>query len=238
MSNEIAIRQKIDLTDRDKDGLPDVYEIRGMKPSNGDAPFYTDPGNPDTDGDGLLDGEEVVATPFLHIIKAFDDAGVSCDYDAYVFSMNSNPNNPDMDGDGINDGEDNRPWTKGVYSEKMGSIITGELIIVSSMNNPAGHAFLVYHSFINDRLDLTKLAGGFEYMTWNELEPCEYEIARNEYLSIGATSSVIGEKGMSIEFPFKIHDGDDSGIYFNREFAEEKSNYDKEYDENNPEDFK
>ena len=69
MSNEIAIRQKIDLTDRDKDGLPDVYEIRGMKPSNGDAPFYTDPGNPDTDGDGLLDGEEVNATPVFHIIK-------------------------------------------------------------------------------------------------------------------------------------------------------------------------
>ena len=41
--------------------------------------YFTDPNNPDTDGDGLLDGEE-------------------------VFDYNTYPNNPDTDGDGYNDG--------------------------------------------------------------------------------------------------------------------------------------
>ena len=183
MSNEIAIRQKIDLTDRDKDGLPDVYEIRGMKPSNGDAPFYTDPGNPDTDGDGLLDGEEVVATPFLHIIKAFDDAGVSC-------------------------------------------------------SNAAGHAFLVYQSFVDDTLDFTRLAGGYEYMTWEQIGPCEYDIEMNEYVAIGSTSITVDNSGLGFETDKHINDGDDKGIYFNREFAEAKSDYDEKYNKDKPDKYK
>lgn len=235
--NEIAIKQKIDFTDRDNDGLPDVYEIRGMKTSNGAKPLYTDPGNPDSDGDGLLDGEEVKAIPTSQIIKVFDAAGVPCDINAYVFKMKSNPKCVDTDGDGINDGEDNRPKTKGVYSEEVDDIVTGELIIVSSKNTFAGHAFLVYYSYINDTLDFRRLSGGFEYMTWKEVEACKYEIGMNEYVTMGSSSTVLGE----IETPFEsfgdLHDGDNSGIFFNREFAEEKTNYDTKYDENNSEKF-
>lgn len=235
--NEIAIKQKIDLTDRDNDGLPDVYEIRGMKPSNGDAPFYTDPGNPDSDGDGLLDGEEVVATPTFHIIKAFDMAGVPCDINAYVFSMNTNPNNPDTDRDGINDGEDNCPTIKGFYSAEVDDIVTGELTIVSC-SNTFGHAFLVYQSFVDDTLDFGRLAGGYEYMTWEKLEPCKYDIKINEYVTIGSTSVVVGDLGQPLETHWNMHDGDDAGIYFNREFAEAKADYDKKYNKDKPEKYK
>jgi len=57
--------------DSDKDGLTDVRE----------AQLGTDPHNPDTDGDGLFDKEEV---------------------DVY----HTNPLNPDTDGDGFKDGDE------------------------------------------------------------------------------------------------------------------------------------
>lgn len=235
--NEIALRQKIDFTDRDKDGLPDVYEIRGMKVSNNRV-LYSDPGNPDTDGDGILDGKEVSAMPMFHIIKAFDAAGVPCNIDAYVFTMYSDPKNPDTDDDGIMDGEDNRPKIKGIYSEEVGEVVTGELTIVSCTNR-FGHAFLVYQSFIKvDSLDFRGLSGGFEYMSWEKLEPCRYVIGMNEYVTIGSSSVVLGDFKEAIEYPWESHDGDDAGIFFNREFAEAKFDYDIKYNENHPEKYK
>lgn len=45
-------------TDTDGDGIPDYFEKQGMRLGNGKM-VYTDYTNPDTDGDGLLDGEEV-----------------------------------------------------------------------------------------------------------------------------------------------------------------------------------
>ncbi len=47
-----------DDTDGDKDGLPDVYEVRGMRGKNGHL-YYSDPGSEDTDGDGHTDFEEI-----------------------------------------------------------------------------------------------------------------------------------------------------------------------------------
>ncbi len=58
-------------TDEDQDGLTNAQE----------QAFGTDPLNPDTDGDGLLDGEEVLI-------------------------YGTDPLNPDTDGDGVPDGED------------------------------------------------------------------------------------------------------------------------------------
>ena len=52
------INKQIDTTiDNDKDGLPDYYED-SFKLLNGKI-IITDKDNPDTDGDGLKDGEEV-----------------------------------------------------------------------------------------------------------------------------------------------------------------------------------
>ncbi|MDE6253305.1 MAG: VWA domain-containing protein [Lachnospiraceae bacterium] len=48
---------EIDTTDSDKDGLYDVYEIRGMRLPNGQI-ITTDPTKVDTDGDGISDADE------------------------------------------------------------------------------------------------------------------------------------------------------------------------------------
>ncbi len=66
ISNQIAtLNEKgISLQDSDHDGIPDIYE----------AYYHTDPFNPDTDGDGYLDGEEV-AEGCSPIIPAPNDCG-------------------------------------------------------------------------------------------------------------------------------------------------------------------
>jgi hypothetical protein len=68
--------------DRDGDGMPDLVEvILGLNPDN-----------PDTDGDGLLDGEE-----------DNDNDGLS---NAVEVLLGTNPTNPDTDDDGIRDGDE------------------------------------------------------------------------------------------------------------------------------------
>jgi outer membrane protein OmpA-like peptidoglycan-associated protein len=81
-------------TDSDKDGLPNDREID----------LGTDPYNPDTDGDGLKDGEEVL-TYFTNPLKVDTDGDLLTDYDEIVKYL-TNPLKADTDGDGINDGEE------------------------------------------------------------------------------------------------------------------------------------
>lgn len=45
--------------DSDDDGIPDIIETAGMVTKNGRI-LYTDPDNPDTDGDGVSDGSEMI----------------------------------------------------------------------------------------------------------------------------------------------------------------------------------
>ncbi len=69
-------------TDSDNDGVPDDIEpLLGL-----------DPNNPDSDGDGIRDGDE-----------DFDDDGLS---NAGEAVLGSDPTNEDSDGDGIKDGDE------------------------------------------------------------------------------------------------------------------------------------
>ncbi len=78
--------------DRDSDGLSDSQEqIIG-----------TDPDNPDTDADGLLDGEEVL-TWGTDPLNRDTDGDILIDGDE-VRTYGTSPTNPDTDGDGIPDG--------------------------------------------------------------------------------------------------------------------------------------
>jgi eukaryotic-like serine/threonine-protein kinase len=80
------------LGDRDQDGLSDAQEeIVG-----------TDPDNPDTDGDGLLDGEEVLTWGTNPLNRDTDGDGLLDGDEVHIYK--TSPTNPDTDGDGIPDG--------------------------------------------------------------------------------------------------------------------------------------
>jgi hypothetical protein len=95
-SKNLEVAFKIDVTtdDVDDDGLTECAET---------AIHGTDPQDPDTDDDGLLDGEEVA---FLTAPKDpdTDDDGLS-DGDE-VLVLGTDPLDPDTDGDGLTDGDE------------------------------------------------------------------------------------------------------------------------------------
>lgn len=103
------------LQDSDSDGLPDTFETNGMITNTGNI-IYTDPNDPDTDKDGLLDGYEMGElcltetifdrSPFWNYIDAWY-AGYGYRYDEFVyFKMTSNPTMFSSDSDEVGDGED------------------------------------------------------------------------------------------------------------------------------------
>ena len=103
------------LPDRDKDGLPDVLETNGMITNIGTV-IRTDPDNPDTDGDGLLDGYEMgelCLTKYAFELGTFQyfvrywyaEYGMRPD-EWVFFRMMSNPTLKDSDEDGAEDGVD------------------------------------------------------------------------------------------------------------------------------------
>lgn len=106
---EIGFTDDFDTLDKDEDKLPDIVESAGIRLQNGQI-IYCDPTNPDTDGDGLLDGEEIDPTPVYSVKK---DNGIlgfkkligTNTVEGYYFKMYSNPtkDNSDSDYDGIED---------------------------------------------------------------------------------------------------------------------------------------
>ena len=92
-------------------GLAFSLGSAGDKDSDGDGLFNrqekqigTDKKNPDTDGDGLKDGEEV-NTYHTDPLKA-DTAGDGLNDGAEVREYKTDPNKADTDGDGLKDGEE------------------------------------------------------------------------------------------------------------------------------------
>ncbi len=106
--SEINVIQRFDMTDGDNDGLADIFEISGMKLSNGQI-IYTDPFIADTDNDGLLDGEEIKPIPTHKKEIVFDNVGRGEEIWSYVFKMYTNPNLKDTDGDMVIDECDTKP---------------------------------------------------------------------------------------------------------------------------------
>jgi hypothetical protein len=86
--------------DSDHDGLPDAAEL-GLT--------GTDPANPDTDGDGLLDGQECAYNASSRTVDCASDPllkDTDCDglSDKLEAVYHTDPRNPDSDGDGLLDG--------------------------------------------------------------------------------------------------------------------------------------
>jgi Mg-chelatase subunit ChlD len=105
--------ETINLTlDSDNDGIIDYYEDK-IRSASG-VKLNLDKNNPDCDGDGLLDGEEVTIT-------------VASNETIYAM-LKSNPNKHDSDGDGYNDKEDISPmkWNVGERDLAMFAALTYE----------------------------------------------------------------------------------------------------------------
>jgi len=91
ISPGIDASDEIAVTDTDQDGITDDQEII----------LGSDANNPDTDGDGLLDGEEV--TVFRTDPTNVDTDGDTLQDGAEVDEHNTSPTNPDTDGDLLQD---------------------------------------------------------------------------------------------------------------------------------------
>ena len=79
------------------------FEKNGIRLSNGEI-LDLDPTNPDTDGDGLLDGDEINGTPTLWTNTFYDTSGEVINVPSYILKQNSNPKDVDSDRDGLLDG--------------------------------------------------------------------------------------------------------------------------------------
>lgn len=90
----LTVAGESENADPDHDGLTNKEEkILG-----------TDPHNPDTDGDGISDGDEVKKYNTNPLKKDSDGDGLS-DYDE-IFVYHTDPNKADTDGDGLSDGDE------------------------------------------------------------------------------------------------------------------------------------
>lgn len=92
----------VDFLDSDSDGLPDIYENM----------IGTDLNNPDTDGDGLTDYQEVYITgtnptKYDSVTEGVSDADADSDSDgltnAQEIELGTDPRNDDTDNDGLSD---------------------------------------------------------------------------------------------------------------------------------------
>ncbi|MBR1931076.1 MAG: hypothetical protein IJ833_06335 [Lachnospiraceae bacterium] len=98
-------------TDTDGDGLPDYYELNGMRLSNGRI-IKTNPNSKDSDNDGISDYDEMGGETEVVI---FREKGK--DIQGLIWHMISDPNekDSDSDGDGIIDARDRNPFVKAQY---------------------------------------------------------------------------------------------------------------------------
>ena len=196
----------------------------------------------DTDRDGKSDVDELGSANPSYYVNVSDylySLGLPTaitDGQIAVYSYLSDPTLSDTDEDGIGDAEDNRPLEKGYYDEDSDQVVIGDMTIVSCTNGATGHGFLVYKSAVNDTLDFNHLTRGFKYMTWEKIDPCDYDIKPNQSVGIGNAGRGVFGSSQSSESGSTGDDGDDAGIFFNREFAVEYNNYQENY-ASDPDDF-
>ena len=134
--------------DRDEDGVPDELE----------AVLGLDPDNPDSDGDGLRDGEEDFdqdgLTNFQEVVLGSDLTNPDEDNDgildglqdsdadgltdvAEVFVHNTNPNHPDSDGDKFSDGDEVQDGSNPLDPQSLPPTLFQGLVMQFSIQNQA-----------------------------------------------------------------------------------------------------
>jgi hypothetical protein len=87
-------------SDADGDGVPDRVETGGWRTLSGKV-FVTDPRDPDSDDDGLTDGEEAGVL----VTKPQDGSDASASTET-IYGGHSDPRRPDTDDDGLSDSDE------------------------------------------------------------------------------------------------------------------------------------
>jgi hypothetical protein len=123
--------------DPDHDGLTNLEEYQ-----NG-----TDPNNPDTDGDGISDGDEVHKYHTNPLNPDSDGDGLS---DGDEIRLGTNPLNPDTDGDGIPDGIEIKLGLNPLVPDPT-TTVQGH--VVDQGGNPVGGANVVVFRYFVARTD-------------------------------------------------------------------------------------
>ncbi|UZN02438.1 fibronectin type III domain-containing protein [Cellulomonas sp. S1-8] len=106
-------------TDTDSDGVPDWVEFNGVRSSTPPAAgsgvdrriFYSDWNDPDTDGDGITDGDEL-GTPLPR--------AAGSRYPQVTYDVVSDPHNPDSDNDGLDDPDESELLSWPLHQDRDG----------------------------------------------------------------------------------------------------------------------
>lgn len=134
--------------DYDKDGLSNSKEKEiGTDPRNPDTDgdglndgeefhsYKTDPLNPDTDGDGLKDGDEVYEYKTKPLVADSDGDGLNDGDEVNIYK--TNPLKPDTDDDGLFDGEEIKTYkTKPLKKDSDGDGLSDGDEVYKYKTNP------------------------------------------------------------------------------------------------------
>jgi hypothetical protein len=114
----LDIRQDIDLLDLDEDGLADCDEVEGLLDRSTGQRYTSDPNDPDSDDDGLLDGQEMnfslvevaagveIRTPYVLSFPLVEDSDGDGPTDAEEADYGSFRRKANSDGDSLDDGDE------------------------------------------------------------------------------------------------------------------------------------
>lgn len=154
--SNIGISSDFDTTDTDEDGLYDAVEAAGIRLQNGKI-INTDPTNPDSDNDGILDGDEINPTPiysekedngWLGLKKLLGINKVQ----GYYFEMNSNPRKEDSDGDNILDAKDIQSKIKNNYTTDIINYINSDILNMNTIET-TNDDFIIIKTPISEMLN-------------------------------------------------------------------------------------
>jgi hypothetical protein len=140
-----TISEEIEPTDTDDDGIPDITETTGFRDGFGNW-YYTDSNNSDTDGDGLLDGEEAGeladydGKQYFQLFSDPTKADSDGDFldDLEEFELGTNPLSPDTDRGGLSDSEDEYPLSPASIELEIGVLEIGRSIVPGAVFGECG----------------------------------------------------------------------------------------------------